>query len=371
MIPGHPAENPQESAQRHMTIDHKGSQSVLWACKAPANGGGDEILDRKLIAALGPGHDVTRFNVATQSPLNQIRNMLRGMPHPQFKFTNPSIDRAFVETVDRHDRVVISHETLEHLAHCVDRPLTLLIHNVAHDILQQLYGDRLIGRLAARQSLRWERRTYARETIRLVTLSRRDKALVEALAPGRPVAVAYPGLPPLAPLQSGTIIPELVLSGSYDWYPKRRDLIALANDVAASRQTLDWRHDLTLPDHPGAAPITSRSRRIEPADYTQGIRFGLIPDRFLGGFKLKSTYLIANNCILLSRCDLRSEFDGLPHAARFVRYTPALSDILSTMREFADYDQGELHGRWIEFQDACSRRFSWENAAQAITATFA
>lgn len=358
------------SDQTDMATDHPASGSILWVGKAPVNGGGDEIYDRKVLAHLSGDHAVAKFDMALQPRLNQLHGVLRGLPHPCFKTANPAVERAFAQAVARHSNVVISHEANEHLARMTQAPLTLVLHNVTHDVLTQLYGANLIGRLAAAQSLRWDRRLYARENIRLVTLSRRDQALVEALAPARPVAIASPGLPPLAPLRGHAIIPEIVLSGSYEWRPKRRDLIALAGDVAASGHAFAWRHDLPLPGHPEVAHISNAARPIEIGEYCEGLRFGLIPDRFLGGFKLKSTYFIANNCILLSRCDIRSEFDGLPHAALFVRFTPNVSDIPPILDEFARMDADDIRDRFVEFQQACARQFSWDKAAHVIAATF-
>ncbi len=161
------------------------------------------------------------------------------------------------------------------------------------------------------------------------------------------------------------------MSGSYDWHPKRRDLIAVADEFAAGSVPITWRHDRPLPDHARVAPIASVSRPIDIGDYAQHIRFGLIPDRFLGGFKLKSTYFIANNCIVLSCCDIRPEFDGLPHASQFIHYTPALADIAAVMDDLCNIDPVTLHAEWLEFRDACAERFTWVRAAQGIERTLA
>ncbi len=343
------------------------ARSVLWVGKAGVNGGGDEIFDRKLLAALDPSARVTRFEVPVQPRLRQIGNLLRGFPQPCFKYASPALDRDFRAAAASHDQVVISLEALEHFALVVDRPVTLILHNITHDLLGQILGKHPLGRLAAAWSLRWEQHLYARDTIHLVTLSQRDKALVEALAPGRTVDVACPGMPPPVPLQGTVIIPELVLSGSYAWHAKRRALADLAREVARTGSDFAWRHDLALPDDPAMAAIARVARPIEPVDYGAGLRFGLIPDDFLAGFKLKATYFIANNCVVLSRCDIRPEFDGLPFADQFVRYTPHLIAIADAMAALRARDRATLHREWLEFRDACAQRFSWQAAAQTVT----
>lgn len=343
--------------------------SLLWVGKAPVNDGGDEIYDRKLLAVLEKHFAITRFPVSVQSRGNQVRAILSGLPHPRFKYAGADLALAFQRAAAEHDHLVISLDSLENLARLTDRPVTLIIHNVTHNVLVQLYGGNLVGRLAAAQSRRWEQRLYRQDHIRLITLSQRDQALIGELAPGRDILISAPGLPPLAPLQGTAVLRELVLSGSYDWRPKRRDLIALANDIAACGRDFAWRHDLPLPDTAAVAPIARAARPIALADYRQGIRFGVIPDRFLGGFKLKSTYFIANNCVLLSRCDIRSEFDGLPFADQFVHYTPTIAAMVAVMDETLACDPAAQCLRWQAFQQACAERFSWDRAAAAVMAS--
>lgn len=344
--------------------------SILWVGKAPVNDGGDEIYDRKILAALETRFAVTRFDVVAQSRPHQIRALLRGLPVPRYQYSSPSLEQAFRAAAAQHDHVVVSLELFDHLAGIAARPVTLIVHNVRSDVMAQLYGRHPIGRLAAAQSLRWERKLYPRPDIALVALSQRDRALIETLASGRPVGLACPGTPPLTPLDSARVIPDLVLSGSYDWRAKRHDLIALAKDVASSGETLAWRHDLPLPDAPHVAAIKDHARPIDNADYAQGLRFGVIPDRFLGGFKLKSTYFIANNCVVLSRCDMRMEFDGLPFADRFVRFTPKIADMTRVIAEIGAIEPDTLRAQWLAFQAGCAERFSWRQSADVIAATF-
>lgn len=352
--------------------DNAGGRAVLWVGKEPFNGGGDEIFDRRLTDRLGAAYQVERLTFAPQPIGARIAALARGIPHPRYKFASGAMTNAFRKAAAQGGHVVVSWEALESLVWTTDAPVTLIVHNVISDILEQLYGEHPLFRLAARQSRRWERRTYRRANVRLVALSERDRGLLEALAPGKIVAVAPPGTPPLVPLARDQLIPEVALSGSYDWAPKRRDLLALAGEIGAAVLAGDalpgWRHDLPLPDVAEAAPLRNLSRAITSEDFGDGLRFGLIPDSFVGGFKLKSTFYIASNCVLLSRCDIRSEFAGLPHSAEFVRFTPRLSDIMQVMAEFEAAAAPELFTRWRAFQAACAARFSWQNSADVIAA---
>lgn len=350
-----------------------GNRSVLWVGKAPFNGGGDEIYDRKVIAALDPGLAVERFPVAAQSKVWQVRALLRGLPHPRFKYASPAIDRAFRSAAARHSAIVISWESFEPLALLLDRPVTLVVHNVMSDILAQLYGDHPVLRLAALQSRRWEQAVYARRNLRIVALSQRDRDLIGQLGQRDDIAVASPGTPPVVPLQTDRLVNELVISGSYDWRPKRADFCSLAREVGAAGpgEGIGWRHDGALPVVPEAAPVATRSTPIAGPDYADGLRFGVIPDTFLGGFKLKATYFIANNCMVLSRCDIRHEFKDLPHSSEFVRYTPTLVDILAAVATFRGQPVEPLLARWRVFQAACAERFAWSRAGQTLTDSLA
>lgn len=347
--------------------------SVLWVGKAPVNGGGDEIYDRRVIQHLAAAAAITRLEMHPQSVPTRLGSLVRGIPHPRYKYAGPAAQRRFREAAAQHDHVVISWESFDTLVGMAPAGTTLIVHNVMSDVLAQLYGRHPLLRWAGVQSRRWEKRTYCRAGLRLVALSQRDRCLLEELVPGAEVIVAPPGMPPRVALASDRVIPEVVLSGSYGWAPKRRDLLAVAGELGRSsvRGTMPgWRHDLPLPDERAAAPLRDVSRPITADDYAEGLRFGLIPDSFVGGFKLKATYYVANNCVLLARCDIRSEFAGLPHADEFVHFTPALVDIVRVSREIAEGAGPDLFARWRQFQAACADRFSWQHCAETIATTF-
>lgn len=349
-----------------------GRRPVVWVGKTPVNGGGDEIYDRRLTDRLGKSVPLERLTFEPQPTGAKVAALARGVPHNRYKYTSPQMARALRQAIAKGAYPVVSWEALESLVWTIDEPVTLIVHNVMSDVLDQLYGRHPLLRWAAVQSRWWERRTYRRPNVRLVALSEHDRRLLQELAPGKDIAVAPPGTPPVIPLAEERVIGEIVLSGSYEWLPKRRDLLAVARDVAqlkGSGQAMPgWRHDLALPDLEETAELARLSSPIAAEDYGGGLRFGLIPDSFVGGFKLKSTYFIANNCVMLARCDIRDEFAGLPHYRQFVRFTPSLPDVVEVIAEFEAQAGPELFARWREFQAACAARFSWERSADLVAA---
>lgn len=353
-------------------MDSRGT--LLWVGKLPVNGGGDEIYDRRINEQLARDFAVQRMQIPRQSWATQVAALAHGMPHPRFKYASNAIDVQFRCEAEKSNHVIVSWESFESLVWAVDRPVTLIIHNVMSDVLTQLFGRNPVLRWLALQSLAWEKRTYARSNLTIVVLSKRDRALIAARAPAAQVVIAPPGMPKKITLERDRLLQEVVISGSYDWAPKRRDLLALAAEVKAGafgpHPAPKWRHDLPLPSVTGAAALKAVSQDIILADYSQGLRFGIIPDSFVGGFKLKSTHYIAHNCVLLSRCDIRDEFAGLPHAHEFVHFTPRLTDIASIVAEMAKRETPDLYARWREFQAACAEAFSWSASANLITSTF-
>ena len=92
-----------------------------------------------------------------------------------------------------------------------------------------------------------------------------------------------------------------------------------------------------------------------------GLRFGVVTDIFLGGFKLKSLEYVAKNCVVLSRSDIRAEFEGLPHAEEFVRYLAGgKAEAALTIEAMCRMPHAALIARFMEFKSACLRRFEWE-----------
>jgi hypothetical protein len=108
----------------------------------------------------------------------------------------------------------------------------------------------------------------------------------------------------------------------------------------------------------------------EEAPEPKALCFGLISDDFTSGFKLKSLDLIANNCILITRSDIRQEFYGLPNNEYFVNYFETREDVIEIQKKI-DALQDNLLPYFIEFKKSVISRFSWELSADLLLRDFA
>ena len=150
----------------------------------------------------------------------------------------------------------------------------------------------------------------------------------------------------MAPLASSApLLGEIVLTGTYDWAPKRRDIARFLQEFAA------------LPDRPPllTAAVTAQmtaglgiQTRPLPSNNGDALRFGLITDRFEAGHKLKTLAYIADNQIVLSYTDVACDFTDVEDAAFFLRRVTSAADINAHIAQLSamDLDQlrNPLHG---------------------------
>ena len=170
--------------------------------------------------------------------------------------------------------------------------------------------------------------------------------------------MAPAGAPPVSHLASDApVLREAVITGSYGWWRKRRDLktFALGPSIGAPIYAVD----------PVALDILGvQGRPLNDSvgwSWEAGLRFGLVTDLFLGGFKLKSLEYVAKNCVVLSLSDIRAEFKGLPHAEEFVHYIAGgKAEVGRTIEAMCRAPRAPLVARFLEFKSACMRRFQWE-----------
>lgn len=340
---------------------------ILWIGKGASGGGGDEVYDRKLLQRLGRSHDVARFVPQPVGRAAKLANLAAGVPLYRASYRSAANDAALRAAIARHDPdvVAISWEPFDFLAASIDRPTVLLLHNITSDAVVEVFGGAVAARLYARRIRGWERRLYARPTIAgLVTLSLHDAAIARAIAPTKSVTVIAPGAPPLAPPPAPELRRELLVSGTYDWYPKRRDLTLVARELAAGSPPplrLCWDNP-----PPAAAARLLVGEAVDQAGWPPALRFGLVPDSFASGFKLKVTSYIANNCIVLSRSDVAGDYAGLPGQELFIRRIGAMVEIDGIVRDYASYDPADLARRFEAFKQACAERFSWDASAMRL-----
>jgi glycosyltransferase involved in cell wall biosynthesis len=342
---------------------------IFWIGQAPYDeGAGEEVVDRKLKAALGRlGHQIDTYSPKPVSRLREVLNLsLRRMPYYRARYESAESRRMIRSISSDYDVVVASWEPFDGLALASSRPVVLLLHNMTSSAIRSVFPGHPLANLLARRAERWERRAYGDRRISAVaTLSMNDLRYVQTVSRGTPVVYTPPGMPPLAELSAeARFVPELLLSGTYGWFPKRRDVLAFAREY----HELDRAQRLpVLADGlPEQAALQLSPRPFASAAPTQAVRLGLITDRFESGHKLKTAYYLANNAVVLSFADVSKDFQALPDHAFFIRRIRGASDIARHVEELTAQPAERLRARMLAFKQACQERFSWEGSARVL-----
>lgn len=328
--------------------------------------GGDEVVYRRSIAAL---REVAAVEVVEIDDLGRSRkwwNVARGAPPELGRFigaANVAKVRAALGG-SAFDAAFFFHEATfpcRTAARGLPIRVVLAAHNVHSNVARR--EPTLVGRLFLRSAVRFERRWYADAQADLVCISNSDVAALRragALPPR--VHVAPPGAPPASALDADAALrPEAVLTGSYAWWRKRRDLRAFARGPAIGVPV--------AASDPVALAVLGRAASplaLRDEDWSSAIRIGLVTDRFVGGFKLKATEYVARNCILLSWADLSEEFEGLPHAAEFVRYARGNAEAAAIVDGLLRDDPAAQAARFRLFRDACLERYRWDRCLEPL-----
>jgi hypothetical protein len=322
--------------------------------------GGDEVVYRRSIEFLEREVDAT-FAIMELQPVGRWRrlgNLLR-FPPELARFAGPENDRRVSERLQAggYANVLLFNEVTFPLLPVLTRhglKPVLVAHNVQSVVASS--DPSPIVRATAEIARRFERRYYDARGTTLVCISNTDIAGLKAAGVDRhDVYLAPPGVPPAKPLaEHATVQRELMLTGSYGWWRKRRDLKRLAAEK--------W--DATLPivatDADALAMLGDRAAPLPDSfDWSAALRFGLVSDRFQGGFKLKVLEYIANNCVVLSYCDMSPEFGGIPDADLFVRHIGSMVEADAIGRELA-MDADQTVARFRIFKAAVMERFSWD-----------
>lgn len=341
---------------------------LLWIGKAAGSGAaGDEVYDRKIIAELErAGHCVERIAPVQVSRQRELRNMIRGVPYYRARYQSPDNLSRLREAARGYDAVICSWEPLDGLAFDLGVPVVPILHNVTSQSLVAMSPANPIARLLASGARAWERRAYGSGRFpAIAVLAEADAAQVRKVARGVPVIYAPPGLP-LGPalVVDAAFRSEILISGTFDWRVKRRDILALATE---------WRElDAPLPvfadPMPVAAEAAFRPRPMADVDASVAIRLGVVPDRFSAGYKLKAGSYISANAVVVSFSDIYGDFAGLPDASLFVRHIKHARDIGPLAAEFAAMPADRLRQRFQAFRAAASERFSWTKSAARIAA---
>jgi hypothetical protein len=339
---------------------------ILWIGKRPTNEQeGDEVVDRKTIAACQQqGHHIDLFHPAPVSRLAEVGNLVLGVPYQRARFATRANIRNLRQMVGEHDVTICSWEPFDWLATGLRSPTILIIHNVSSNGLLSLFPGNPLAALASARVRAWERRCYRAQNFAAVAaLSRHDHAYLQSIGAPNPLLLP-PGMPPCIPLApDAAVVAEIVVSGTYDWSPKRRDLMAFARGYAGRQGHFPVRaHDL-----PQQAAALLQPHPLPSDQENRGaIRFGLITDRFEAGHKLKTLAYIANNQIVLSFADVDFDFAHIPDHDFFIRKVMSVSDVATHVNLILAMPSSVLRERFIRFKQSAARYFTWEAVGKTL-----
>jgi hypothetical protein len=340
---------------------------ILWVGKEPSSGkSGDEIFDRQTIAACRSlGHAIDMFHPSRVSLLAEICNLISGLPHYRTRFASSRNISAILETAKSYDAVICSWEPFDVLIPSLSIPTIMILHNVTSRALPALFPNNLLATFAGSRAAAWERRWYQiKRFSTIAVLSKRDFRYLEGYE-GRPnLLLLTPGMPPSIELNAeARLIREIVVAGTFEWVPKHRDILRFSREYAPVR----WRVPVRaagLP--PEAARLLQPLPIPSPEDCSEGLRFGLITDRFEAGHKLKTMAHIAANQIVLTFADVSFDFTDVPDYDFFIRKIDSIADIVSHMDVVAALPAADLRQRFVSFQQSCARRFTWSAVGAAL-----
>lgn len=347
---------------------------LLWVHRLTGDdAGGDMIVDTKLVAQLRRRHDVTMLGARRIPRRAQIARAAAHLSMPDmFGFGDKQTVAAIVAALaDKPDAIVFSHEHLDRVAelvkpHANGAALVTLRHNITSDAMGAILDEhKLLAAVWAARARLQERRALTGTLFdAIAVISQRDKTLVEAISGRRDVVVTLPGAPPAAALSSeAQVRDELVLLGTYGWFPKAKDLRRFAAEYAA------------LPARPSAFyaeaaldGALASALRAQPltAQYSEAIRFGLITDRFAAGHKLKTSAYLMNNCAVLSFTPVADDFAFAPHAARFIRQISHAGEIAPIIKEFQATPIETLRAELTALKASLAETLSWSNQAALL-----
>lgn len=351
---------------------------LLWVRREPAlEGGGDAIVDQKFSRELSRRHEVLVHAVPRRVGRDRIAaSLMRRVPPDRGAFGSPPDIETIVALAGQDcDVILFSHEQLDALAREVARRLGparpligLLLHNVPSDALPQLARRPAVGWLAGQIWTAYERRSFSSEEIdEIFTLSRRDAGLVARLGGRREVHVVHPGAPPADALAAGAPLrPDLVVIGTFEWFPKRRDLLAFAEDYLLWNETPRPKVYLS----PGAEPehvARLGAGSLTDIDFREAIRFGLVTDRFVAGHKLKVSEYFARNLIPVSFSGIGEDFAFSEAASRLIARIDTLGDLGAHIRRMTALPPHELRALFLQAKEDVLARMSWQRQTETMT----
>jgi hypothetical protein len=259
--------------------------------------------------------------------------------------------------------VISSSETCDRLALQLDVPVIAILHNITSRSLPASLPGNLPAALLAKRAALWEQRHYRRggNLKGIGVLSKRDQEYVQSLRSPPEVLYLPPGMPPVTDLDhDAVLLQELTILGTFEWGPKKRDVIWFAREYAAARGQLTVRAD-RLPEEADTLlkPLPAPTR----TEAAGALRFGVITDRFESGHKLKTLAYIAGNNIVITFSDVSFDFDHIPDHDLFIRRLSSFEEARACMNEVSAMPRDLLRQRFVVFKQRCADCFTWTASA--------
>jgi len=338
---------------------------VITVSRSGAAHSGDIIVLRKVMDRLTQRYDCEVMTVEAAGKAAKVANiLLHQIPSEWSAYYAPrwSAEVRARATAGRFARVFILYEALFYLAEAVPADagkVVLYSHN-----LPSQYSTPANPLEAAlhRMAVKAERRWYTPRNGEVVYISRSDLAAAVAAGFASPDApVAPPGVPPVLPLaDDAQFVPEAVITGSYDWWRKRRDLKAFA---AGAGDIVVHGFDPWVKSY---FPDSHLYGAASDLDWSSHIRIGIVTDQFAGGFKLKTLEYIARNCVIFSGAPVMADFAQFPFADRFIFDDVKPERLAEVCANLAARDTAELHTQFSAFKDACCAFYDWDRCLEPL-----
>jgi hypothetical protein len=361
--------------QPHPRADHAVDRRrlrILWVGKSPTNSGasGEEVFDARTIAALRAMD--CYLDVFHPPPVSRAREAtllsIGALPYARSRYAIRKTTQQIRAISRDYDVIICSWEPFDALVRHLPRPTILIVHNVSSQGLPAIYPGNLLAKLAAVRAAIWERRWYrASHFVAIAALSRADLAYLGNIPDAPALLWTPPGMPPCVELDTrAELIEEIVLSGTYGWPPKQRDADLFVWDYAALDARLPVRADMSGAARDGWGTIKLLDPLPLPtaSENHQGIRIGLITDRFQSGHKLKTLAYLAGNQVVLSFANVGSDFSHIPDHDLFVRHVSRASEINFHVRALSAIP--DLRDRFARFKAACAQQFTWDGLARSL-----
>jgi glycosyltransferase involved in cell wall biosynthesis len=346
---------------------------VLWVCRrSSGEGAGDSLYDDKLVAALRARCDVEVYGLARNPRAKQLTRAALHLSLPEQYGIGDKADIARLrEMLPKFDVAVFSHEHTDTVARAVRSATTIpfiaLRHNVTSDSMASILRgmaplDAVYRALAEAQEKSALRGALYQE---ITAISVGDQRLLRQLSGRGAIVIIPPGAPSAAALNDdATFKRELVISGTFDWFPKARDLRRFANDyaqdpVANTKLRCSSSSAATIRAALGAA----HDDGYDPAD---GIRAGVITDRFTAGHKLKTAAYIMGNCAVISFARISGDFIDLPNYRNWIFEVSDAAEIAPIMDRLAARPADEMRGELTALKSAVAEKFNWAKSGALL-----